>query len=108
MKIDHKTASTLVAAYNTVDTINAALTTLSKAAVTDPGALNSSFSITMNVGYNTASVVKDVSFHGERRREIVAFLIMAERRRLSAIRAGAIRTINQIGGVAPPPHPFAL
>ena len=108
MKIDQESASRLVSAYSSVSSVDAALTTLSKAAVTDPGALNSSFSITMNVGYNTASVVKDVSFHGERRREIVAFLIMAERRRLSAIRAGAIRTINQIGGVTPPPHPFAL
>lgn len=108
--MDHKTAAKLVSAYSTVETVNAALTTLSKADAADPGAISATFALSMRtgVGYNTAAVLKDSTFHGDRFREIVTFLILAERRRLSAIRAEAIRTINQIGGVEPPSHPYAI
>ena len=108
MKIDHKTASTLVGAYNTVESADAAL---SRLAGVDIAKATASFAIAtaaQGSGYNNLTVVKDTTFRGPALREIVAFLIMAERRRLSAIRAEAIRTINQIGGVAPPRHPFAL
>ena len=108
MKIDHKTASKLVGAYNTIQSTDAAL---SRLAVVNIDKATTSFAVAtaaQGSGYNNLTIVNDATFSEPALREIVAFLIMAERRRLSAIRAGAIRTINQIGGVTPPPHPFAL
>lgn len=108
MKIDYKAASTLVRAYATVESTDAALSGL---AVVNIDKATTTFAVVtaaQGSGYNNLTIVKNATFRGPALREIVAFLIMAERRRLSTIRAEAIRTINQIGGVAPAPHPFAI
>ena len=106
--MDYKTARTLVSAYAAVEQLNEALTTLAKA---DPTVPNFKIEFTLGVPagqWNHNVVVDAKRFRDQERGRIAAFLIDEERRRLSQARAAHIRTINQIGGVTPAPHPFAI
>jgi len=106
--MDYKTAQTLVAAYTAVERLNDALT---KLATADPSAHDFRIEFVLGIpkGQWSHDVVVDAKhFREDQRKTFAIFLLGAERRRLSEARAAHVRTINQIGGVEPPPHPFAI